>query len=245
MSRIWRAVFSPIGLVAIVVIVAVGFLLVEVVRLQGIATQRRLALLDAQQTAIEALDAKVAAEASQARMRGELDSLNGQLAKFEEALGQRPKIREVVKWKVQEVEVLDEHLVEVPCPDGTTVQAVCPEVKISVSGVSATAETREGAVFVFGEVGIHRAAPPPEADWRLPYEATAALVEKSGYRPARWLLGPALGVTQEGAALGVSAITPAVRLGGLEARATGALVLDGNARPTGVVGLTFGIGRKR
>lgn len=255
MTRIWSALKSPLGMGFLVVFVVVASLAFEIVRLSARARAWREDLRASQEETMRAQEALVVAEANQRKL-GELAAdLQAQLAGMERALGQKPKIRQVVKWQTREVEVYPGSPArpadgqEAPtgpqdCPAG---EPECPPVRVALDGVEATVETREGAVAVVGQVAIRRTSPPPEEVFKVPFEAeqSVALREREGYRPPRWLVGPAVGVTSEGFAGGAAVVGPPLRLWGLEARPTGTALFTANGQPSIGAGLVIGIGRKK
>lgn len=229
------------------VIAVAGLLGAELVR----SSISRDAVEDALKATQEELAAQsgalVAERETQRSLRAEADGLKAQLAKLEQQLGERPRIREVVRWQTREVPVVEERRIEIPCPDGSTVTAVCPEVKLAVAGSTATAETRAGAVVVVGEAEIVRTAPLPEERFKVPFlaEASRASVAVDPPTPARWMVGPAAGLGPGGWSLGASFIGPRVRAWTVEARPSGAILVDQEGHPWGVVGLTVGLGKRK
>lgn len=243
----WLIVSSPLGLVAVIVLVLIGWLSVEVVRGSVRASQLSRDLSQTEEALIEAKGAVVAERASQRALLDEADRLQVELGILTQKLGEKPAVREVIKWKTEEVEVF-KGVPSVPAPgcsdDASPRGFDCPPVRIKTSGVTASFETRSGTVAVLGQVKLTRTSPLPEESFLVPFSVeTEAFAAPAAPVPPRWYVGPAAAIADGKAAFGAAAIGPPVRVWKVEARPVFGALMDSEGHATASVALTFGIGR--
>lgn len=151
----------------------------------------------------------------------------------------RVEVREVVRWQTREVQV--------PVPGAPAeceecgAPVACPEVAVAVSGTEARVETRRGNWLALGEVTIERTQPPPrEVIATVPWQAdlTRYLRAPEPTSP-RWMAGPALAVSGEGAMGGAVILGPERVAWRTRIRPAG-LLLAGQGQGVVGVGITVG-----
>lgn len=226
---------------ALVVGAALGLVLIwELPRQGGV-----IAELQDQLRAEEA--ARLAAEGKVAGVVADRERLQEEARQLQKQLGEQAgkvEIREVTRWRTREVVVHDGGGIPVDCDsDGTIDEVVCPEVRVQVTGVEARVETQGGHRLAVGEVTVTRTSPPPPASWRLPFETERLLIEEPEPARSRWMLGPAVGITDATWAVGATAMAPEIRLGRLEARPAMTVVVGPSGGYALTAGLVFGWSR--
>lgn len=245
LRRIFVFLTHPLGVVAVVACLIFGLLVADLARSAFKAASLARQLKESEAGRLEAEGVAVAERASQRALLAEADRIQAELAVLSKQLGEKPKVREVVKWRTETVTVAAPSGREVTCPHGEVVPCPdCPEVRVSVAGVSASLETAENNVIVTGKVDIVRESPPPrEVVASVPYEVTGAFAAKPEPVPPRWSLGPAVALQDGRAAFGAAAVGPRVRMWRVEARPVFQAVADKDGAVTASAALVFGVGR--
>lgn len=151
----------------------------------------------------------------------------------------RVQVREVVRWQTREVEVPVPG-VPVECEECGAAVA-CPEVAVAVSGTEARVETRRGNWLALGEVTVERTQPPPrEVVATVPWQADLTRYMRAPEpHAARWMAGPAVGVSGDGALVGGMVLAPERALWRAKIRPAG-LLLAGQGQGVVGVGITVG-----
>lgn len=224
------------------VLAALGY---EVVRKSVIITRLAGEAKRQEAARVEAEGNLAAEEASARALRRELDKMNADFAKMAEALQAKP--REVVRWKTDTVTVPMPVPAEAPTEpqDPSCPEPECPPVAIRLVGKEARLETQNGNSVAVGEVDIVRTLPlPEEVVATTPLTFDTFLADAPAPQRVRWSVGPALGITSGGFAVGVQAVAPPVRLWRIEARPTGLAAVNAEGQASAFVGLTFGWRRR-
>jgi hypothetical protein len=107
------------------------------------------------------------------------------------------EIREVVKWKVREVEIpVPFEKTVMKCPDGTELECPdCPQPILDFEGASARLDSERGNIFAVGSVDVWRTYPEPRElvgsfPWR---QDDVELFVKLPPQPKGWGVGASAG----------------------------------------------------
>ncbi len=171
-------------------------------------------LYDLEQAEAEVKKLTTAKDATSKQLASALDAnstLSDLVQDLNVALGEKPKVVTVTKWRTREIEVPYEKVVlvdPVPCPEQP--ELICyeeapPAPKFVVDGAEAWLEARSGVNYVVGTVGLTRTFPEPAESlaegvpWE--FEATEVLASKDKIGPKRrglsWALRVQARSTQE------------------------------------------------
>jgi hypothetical protein len=246
LRRVFSFIAHPLGIAVVVAGVVLALIAADLMRAAAKAASLTKQLQASEAARLEAEGIVVSERATQKALLDEADRLQAEIGILTQQLGQKPKIREVTKWKTGEVVVWPGMPSDpaAPCADDASPKGFdCPPVKVSVAGVSASLETNEGNVVVTGNVDIVRESPPPREVFQVPYEVTSSFVAKPEPVAPRWFLGPAAAMQDGKAAFGVAAVGPRVRLWKVEARPVFQVVSDSGGSLTASAAFVIGIGR--
>lgn len=146
----------------------------------------------------------VAQEASRRELTAALDdqgALRAEIDRLGEALGARPRVREVTKWRTSEIEVPVDRFLPGACPPPgeTPASAGTPSVSFEARGAEARLVAREGNTVATGVVELWKTKPPPEellgtAAWQTPLSQILVATER---RPTPWRVIAMLGATTD------------------------------------------------
>jgi len=230
-------------LTAAVIVIALlsGALVYEVVRKSMIINQQRETIQDTEAALLEANGFATSMAFSSAALERQLGELKPEVDRLRKALDAKPKVKEVIKWRTEEVPVYaGGETTEVECPDGTIYNVPCPEVRVAVEGAEARLETEGNNIVALGEVTIIRTTPLPEERFTVPFRVEQLSVEAPKPQRVRWDIGPAGAISDTGWQLGAMAAAPPLRLWRVEARPVFGVMIGPGGGYTATAGLLFG-----